>query len=136
MLTEQLCWSCNTKCEWMASEKPIAGWIAEETDTCGWSYRIYECPKYSGINPKPIIEPTKKEQTRKIKRQVVEIIDGEKVKIFEEVDGKKIKVCKEVEKTETWFEGNCGACGSKIDSRKPVCQNCGISFYILGVKNE
>ena len=134
MLTEQLCWTCDTKCQWMKSTKPIKGWVAEETDTCGGTYRIYECPEYSGLNPKPMIEPKKVEQTRKVKRQVVEIIDGEKVKKFEEIDGKQVKVCEEVDKHEEWFEGKCGVCGHKIDSRKPDCEGCGISFYILGVK--
>lgn len=46
-MDEQLCWTCKARgCQWMLRQKPVEGWTAVKTSTCGGSYRISECPDY------------------------------------------------------------------------------------------
>jgi len=46
---ESICWFCgNEECQWMRNLKPFSEdeWLAEETDTMGGSYHVYECKAF------------------------------------------------------------------------------------------
>lgn len=44
---ESLCWFCeNTQCKWMKKTAALEDWVADETDTEGGSYHVYECKEF------------------------------------------------------------------------------------------
>ena len=41
-----LCWSCTGECEWMKTEKPVNGWIADRSKTWVNGWFVKNCPKF------------------------------------------------------------------------------------------